>query len=248
MSFSAQTREDALIACGRCCSICHNFCSTKIELHHIKQQADGGDDSFENCIPLCFNCHADVKAYDPHHPKGTKYTESELRRHRDNWYQKMSQPRPAYQDEEFKSLDTAVFHRLFVYLPYDVMRNLRDMNFDGWVFEYDYFLPLRKFIEHCKWPNNEFFSSDLESAKASLSESIRTFFNKSLPYIFSLDNDTTHCHIPPDWLYNPKSEQVYLEAVNTLNDAATEIWEKYAGFIRACRFSLRLDLNLDCDL
>lgn len=40
----------------------------------------------DNCIPLCFNCHADVGHYNPNHPKGTKYSESELRMHRERWY------------------------------------------------------------------------------------------------------------------------------------------------------------------
>ena len=31
-----------------------------MELHHIKQVAYGGEDTFENCIPLCFDCHADM--------------------------------------------------------------------------------------------------------------------------------------------------------------------------------------------
>ena len=46
-------------------------------MHHIKQVADGGDDSADNCIPLCFNCHAEVKAYNPSHPKGRRYAEQD---------------------------------------------------------------------------------------------------------------------------------------------------------------------------
>ena len=57
-----------------------------MECHHIRPAADGGDDSIDNCIPLCFDCHAEVRAYNPRHPKGCAYTESELRRHRDNWF------------------------------------------------------------------------------------------------------------------------------------------------------------------
>ena len=57
-----------------------------MECHHIVQPIDGGDDSLDNCIPLCFNCHADVKAYNPDHPKGTSYSVSELKKHRDQWY------------------------------------------------------------------------------------------------------------------------------------------------------------------
>lgn len=48
--------------------------------------ADGGDDSAENCIPLCLDCHADVESYNAHHPKGRKYTEKELKGHRDKCY------------------------------------------------------------------------------------------------------------------------------------------------------------------
>ncbi len=57
-----------------------------MEVHHIKAQADGGDNSFENAIPLCFDCHAIVRQYDPRHPKGIKFSEKELIQHRDAWY------------------------------------------------------------------------------------------------------------------------------------------------------------------
>jgi len=86
MTFPRTIREDALIQCQRFCCICHKFCGLKMECHHIVQPGDGGDDSFDNCIPLCLDCHVDVKAYNPNHLKGTAYTESELRRHRDQWY------------------------------------------------------------------------------------------------------------------------------------------------------------------
>ena len=89
MGFPSGVQERALIACERHCCICHKFCSFKIELHHIVQKADGGEDSFDNCIPLCFDCHAEVKSYNNRHPKGKKYTESELKIRRDRWYEKV---------------------------------------------------------------------------------------------------------------------------------------------------------------
>lgn len=95
MGFRSDVAEKALVACGRHCCICKKFCSFKIELHHIIQKADNGVDSFENCIPLCFDCHADVKAYNPKHPKGRRFTESELRAHRDGWYQKVREQHTA---------------------------------------------------------------------------------------------------------------------------------------------------------
>ena len=88
MSFPKGVADKALIACGRHCCICHEFCGTKMNLHHIKQVAGGGEDTFDNCIPLCFDCHSDVGSYNPNHPLGRKYSEAELKGHRDNWYAK----------------------------------------------------------------------------------------------------------------------------------------------------------------
>ncbi len=89
--WTKKVREKALVACGRRCCICHQFCGTRIELHHIISQADGGASTLDNCIPLCFNCHADVGHYNPRHPRGTKYTASELRGHRDIWFTAMTE-------------------------------------------------------------------------------------------------------------------------------------------------------------
>ena len=86
MAFSEDIKTKAMISCGRCCCICHKFCGNNMEVHHIKAQADGGDNSFENAIPLCFDCHAIVRQYDPRHPKGIKFSEKELIQHRDAWY------------------------------------------------------------------------------------------------------------------------------------------------------------------
>lgn len=93
MGFPENVKLRALIACGRQCVLCGKFCGTHMELHHIKQHADGGADTFENCIPLCFNCHADVATYNPHHPKGTKYSEAELIERRDIFYKEIGEGR-----------------------------------------------------------------------------------------------------------------------------------------------------------
>lgn len=90
MPFSNDIKTKAMLSCGRRCCICHKFCGNKMEVHHIKAQADGGTDSFDNAIPLCFDCHADVRHYNPRHPKGIKFTEKELIVHRDSWYKVIS--------------------------------------------------------------------------------------------------------------------------------------------------------------
>lgn len=90
MGFPTSVADDVLVRCGRHCCLCGKYVGQKIELHHIKQVADGGEDTADNCIPLCFDCHAEVKAYNPHHPKGRKFTEKELKGHRDKCYERYS--------------------------------------------------------------------------------------------------------------------------------------------------------------
>lgn len=90
MGFPTNIADEVLVRCGRHCCLCGEYVGQKIELHHIKQVADGGDDSAENCIPLCFNCHAEVKSYNLSHPKGRKFTEKELKGHRDKCYARYS--------------------------------------------------------------------------------------------------------------------------------------------------------------
>lgn len=77
---------DVLVKCKRYCCHCHKFCGNNIEVHHIKQRRDGGKDTMENAIPLCFNCHAIIGAYSAKHPKGNKYSNTEIKKIRDEWY------------------------------------------------------------------------------------------------------------------------------------------------------------------
>ena len=86
MSFSEDVKMRAMVACGRRCCICHKFCGNNMEVHHIVARSEGGTDAYDNAIPLCFDCHAEVRQYDSKHPKGIKFTAKELRLHRDNWY------------------------------------------------------------------------------------------------------------------------------------------------------------------
>lgn len=90
MGFPTNVADEVLVRCSRHCCLCDRYVGSKIELHHIKQVSDGGDDSIDNCIPLCFDCHAEVKAYNNKHPKGRKFTEKELKGHRDKCYMKYS--------------------------------------------------------------------------------------------------------------------------------------------------------------
>lgn len=56
-----------------------------MELDHIVPRSEGGSDDIGNAIPLCFECHAEVHAYNDAHPRGRKFRPDELRAHRDQW-------------------------------------------------------------------------------------------------------------------------------------------------------------------
>jgi hypothetical protein len=58
-----------------------------MQIHHIVPESEDGESSADNGIPLCLDCHAEVLAYNPKHPIGRRLTHSELRRHRDQWFE-----------------------------------------------------------------------------------------------------------------------------------------------------------------
>lgn len=82
-----RVKEQALLQSKRYCCFCLKYKGRDIEVHHIVQRADGGKDSFENVIPLCFDCHSEIGSYNPKHPKGNKYSPGELKKIRDDNYE-----------------------------------------------------------------------------------------------------------------------------------------------------------------
>ncbi len=81
--FSKEIKKEVLTKSARHCCVCHRYKGVKVEVHHMILQSDGGTDDIENAIALCFDCHADAGHYNKQHPRGTKFTPSELRKARD---------------------------------------------------------------------------------------------------------------------------------------------------------------------
>lgn len=86
MPFPRDVRTEALVRAARHCCVCRHPKGTALEVHHIIPEADGGPDTFDNAIPLCFDCHASAGHYNIRQPRGTKFSPQELREHRDRWY------------------------------------------------------------------------------------------------------------------------------------------------------------------
>jgi hypothetical protein len=86
MPFPRDIREDAFVRSRRYCCVCNQHAGRDVEVHHIVPEADGGASTLDNAIALCLECHAEAGHYNPRHPRGTKYSPSELRRLRDVWW------------------------------------------------------------------------------------------------------------------------------------------------------------------
>ena len=235
MSFPTKVKENALVACGRHCCICHKFCGTKIELHHIHPKANGGEDTFENCIPLCFDCHADMVSYDFKHPKGTKYSENELKRHRDNWYKKVKDSIGLPTLPEHIDLDKEVFLRLKSLLPWNgSILFIRQNNFNE-NFKFEKLNDFEEFLRACEDPTFEFIDADLEGQRADLSDSIYNFFDAVRKEIFPAAAPG-YSRIPREWQW--KQPERYKNACNSLEETSNAINEQYNLLIKLGRRKL----------
>ncbi len=101
MPFAPKIKEDALLASARRCAVCKKYNGVGVEVHHIVAEASGGPNTFDNAIVLCFDCHMSAGHYNAKHPRGTKFSPSELRRHRDDWYKRVRDSKTSSLDQEF---------------------------------------------------------------------------------------------------------------------------------------------------
>lgn len=235
MSFTPSIAEQALLDCGRHCCLCHKFCGTKIEIHHITP----GIDTAENCIPLCFDCHADVKTYNSKHPKGKKYTESELQKHRDNWHKKVGESHGTTISPEHANLDKELFIRFKNNLPSDgSISFIRHKDF-GAAFNSEDLNDTLFILDNYKHPEFEFLDTDLEGLKAELVDYILKFRGAIGKHTYPLEGNKNLNKVPTDWSHGTDEQQEYYHAcVSELNTLADRVCETYDKFIRLGRRKL----------
>jgi hypothetical protein len=117
MPFPKKVREIVLVRSHRRCCVCHEFAGRSVNVHHIVQEADGGENIIDNAICLCLRCHAEAGHFNPRHPLGTNYSPNELMAHRDQWWsycESHHEMAPTYSPEEIVRLKTFLtFHANF---------------------------------------------------------------------------------------------------------------------------------------
>jgi hypothetical protein len=120
MPFPRDEVEELLAACHRRCCVCHRFCGVKIETDHMLPAAEGGPDTIDNAIPVCFECHAEVHSYNDKHPRGRKFRPNELRRHKEQWLE-ICRERPDIFVNAARTTDVGPLQALIDELEFNLM-------------------------------------------------------------------------------------------------------------------------------
>ena len=74
--FDDEIKKKVLLWSDRHCGLCDKTCGVDIVVVHFD---DPEDNSLDNAIPLCYDCHGKIGRYNPEHPLGTKYKIKELK-------------------------------------------------------------------------------------------------------------------------------------------------------------------------
>lgn len=248
MSFSSDVKVRAFVACDRCCCVCHKFKGVKMELHHIKLKSEGGEDSFENAIPLCLDCHAEQSSYDHLHPKGTKYSREELKMHRDKWYDvvRVGGHLPTKIDASVDlrkevgvvvtTPDCRIADLFFKKLPFNRSIDfIRHNDFSGFSFKLSSLDDLHEFEYICKNPSFCFDDSELEQLKNELLMHVQGF-----TMLIAINTFPTHsigwCSVPKEW--EGDQPERFNCVVNSIHDSARSIVSCYSNMVLMIRRKL----------
>ena len=129
MGFSKKIKDKILVASARHCCVCHRYVGIKIEVHHIIPKEQGGEDTFENAIPLCFDCHSDVGHYNTKHPRGTRFSISELRKHKEKWFNIVST------NSIPQKFENTIHARYLITKEFHIIKNISNTDLSGFPIE-----------------------------------------------------------------------------------------------------------------
>jgi hypothetical protein len=170
-----------------------------------------------------------MKSYDHKHPKGTKYTESELRRHRDKWFDKIKGNIGLANRQDVVETDKRVYQVLVKMLPWNrTIDFMRHKDFAG-SFEDGVLDQLHRFQHQCRNPAFEFVDPDLEGLRAKLAKYIDHFMIVIANQTWH-ENDLEWRSVPREWRLE-QSER-FDRVVNDLNHTANRVCDAYDTLVR----------------
>lgn len=237
MGFPKEIREKALIACKRHCVLCERAKGINIECHHIIPCANGGEDTFENCIPLCFDCHSKVGAYNPKHPKGNNFSSEELKIRRNSFYQRVADGEfPKYNDNtDGNNKDKVLYKEIKkLFKSPNLKYYLTEVDL-GNDFDNEIFYPLNELMQHDNDPNYEFIDYEIEEYRKNLFAKVNEFLIYKAINTFPTDIGTQAIYTWKNYDYNSEERSnINME----FNNLATAIWDAYKAFINICKRNL----------
>ena len=212
-----------------------------MECNHITPEAKGGPNTFYNCIPLCFDCHAEVGHYSNEHPKGIKFTPEELRQHRDRWY-KFIETGIVLTTSDYADLDRKLFFRLLDILGGSPrMLHFKDHDY-GSSYSRNIEESVLKFLYEAELPETEFLTLPMEAAFSDFKSAIRNYRKAGGGRIWWETDGWAG--IPREWLKgDEQSKKRFWDAVEIMNSTASNVWSAYARFIGEARRLLNVEIK-----
>ena len=237
MGFPKEIKEKALIACKRHCVLCEREKGVNVECHHIIPRANGGLDTFENCIPLCFDCHSKVGAYNPMHPKGNKFSSEELKIRRDSFYQRVADGEfPKYADNAGCNNEDKVLYQKIkeLFQSPNLKYYLTEVDL-GNDFDNRIFYPLNQLMQYNDDPDYEFVDYEVEAYRKRLFAAVNEFLNYKAINTFPTNIGTQAIYT---WKNDDYDFEERLHINMEFNDLATAIWDAYKAFVSICKRKL----------
>jgi hypothetical protein len=242
MSFSEAVKIEALTRSGRRCCICHKHCGLKIELHHIIHKSEGGDDSLDNCIPLCLECHADMRSYDHKHPKGTKFTPKEIKIHRDQWYEKFGKPVFENYDERSLKVDIELYLQIRVELNPSTLAYLAESG--GPTYSRAMAQKVFQFADKLRSADDEFIDPELESLRAGLISSVMELAEFMSINTFRSRFNADVIEVPEEW--RDRNHEKFYAVREKITEFSLASFKSYNEFTRVALRKLKVRIQEHC--
>lgn len=244
MPFSETVKTELLVKSRRSCCICHRFKGTNLEVHHIVPEAQGGSNVASNGIPVCFDCHADVEHYNSKHPKGSKYSVTELKKHRENWFDKVAATGVDAATPMHADIDRRIAAEIHTHMTEsESYAFLRDHDL-GASYPGRRTDPLFRLEYKFHYPDLEFMDSDLEAQRAAFASDLSEAVN-------AIANLTSPMKGDPDWysvgseyelLTSPRYAEIKQE-IDEANDLCSRAAVSYLELYNLIRRKLGVDLR-----
>jgi hypothetical protein len=247
MPFTKKVKDEVLVASGRHCCICHKFCGTKIEVHHIDLESKKGKNESDNAIALCFDCHADMMSYDKAHPKGSKYSKIELKKHRNNWFKKVECGAGLNTTNENRELDVKLIKIILDYLPYDssAINLIKNYDFGSRGFLRSDLNAFDELLDKMESnPAFEFMDPELEGLRCDFQTAISEF-KIMLRFDTGIDrsNPKYNTARPNNWDdMEDNKRRKWDKIFKKLNRGSNSIYNRYGNLIKAAQRKLGISL------